>query len=289
MDRLTIAVNADGSLKETDYAQSPYNKRGLAYLHVHNNGLVLLLPEISADGWLREIHTSRKVVIAPPARSGYRKHIDLVFIDGTDSPFSLCLDRTVQVSAPLRNRETILRVYNASGQLQTQMACAITLPMGDTYIAHVTTNTGHSRQAHRSEVADNVLGVMANWLTDMAAGTTRAIYQDKYACRLERESNKSALFIISRVDDTLSHTDIVKFSVCIHTRDKRRAWTEVNGVGNPPPVPFCAVNLLEQNLTTEDMIYLPLLADFEKSMAWAWKEYQDERPKTHPQAQNIDN
>lgn len=280
MDKLTITVNDDGTIKTTDYAQSGYNRYGLAYLHVHSGGLALLLPDASAAEWLREIRTGKQVVIEPPARSGYRKHIDLVFIDGTDSPFSLCLDKTAQVSAALRNRDTVMRVYDAAGSLKAELPCTVKLPMGDTYIAHVTTNTGHRHQSHRADVADNAMETVSGWLLDMLDGKTRAIFGDQYACRIIRQAGKSILFAISRVSKQMKHTDIVHFAVCRHSRDKALAWREVDGIGEAPQVPFCAVRLLD-SVKMDDVPHLPLLADFERVLSWAWLEYQDNRPKNY--------
>lgn len=70
----------------------------------------LLLPTVHAAAWLPEIQTGTRAIIEPPVRQGYPNHIDIVFDDGTDSPFSLCLDRTQQldtakpVGAALPNR-----------------------------------------------------------------------------------------------------------------------------------------------------------------------------------------
>mgnify|MGYP000962210765 CR=1 FL=1 len=111
---LTIHNRPDGTIADTDYWQSEYNARGLAYLSGHRLGLRLLLPTAHADEWLPKIQTGKRAVIEPPAQQGYTNHIDIVFDDGTDSPFSLCLDRTKQLDTALRSGSTRLLVYAGS-------------------------------------------------------------------------------------------------------------------------------------------------------------------------------
>ena len=53
---LTIHNRPDGTIADTDYWQSEYNERDLAYLSGHSLGLRLLLPTAHADEWLPEIH-----------------------------------------------------------------------------------------------------------------------------------------------------------------------------------------------------------------------------------------
>lgn len=273
MDLLSIALDDKGIIAQTNYAESGYNTRGLAYLHVHASGLSLLLPDARAAAWLPEMATGRRVLIEPPARAGYSNHVDIVFDDGTDTPFSLCVDKGAQVSAVLRNRDTVLRVYDASGSLKTELPCTVKLPDGGTYINHISTNTDHRRRSPRSEVSDAALQTVSAWLSDMLDGQTRAIWQDRYACRIVRRSGKSVLFAVSRVDGEMQHTDIVHFAVCRHSRDKAKAWAEVGGRGNLPQVPFCAVRLLD-SITMADAPHLAMIADFERVMAWAWLERQ---------------
>ena len=92
--------------------------------------------------------------------------------------------------------------------------------------------------------------------------------------------SKFCEFVISRVSDDMTQTDLVRFTVCRHSRKKREAWALVGGAGEAPNVPFCAVQICQNNIIFEDFEFLPVFGDFERCLAWAWIEYQDEQKTT---------
>ena len=274
---LTIHNRPDGTIADTDYWQSEYNARGLAYLSGHRLGLRLLLPTAHADEWLPKIQTGKRAVIEPPARQGYTNHIDIVFDDGTDSPFSLCIDRTQQLDTALRSGNTRLLVYAGSLQDPLELPCTIALPDApkQNYLTHATASTGHSRRSYRSEVADDVVAAVKSWLPDLMAGRQRGVLDDRYAVRQEWGNSKSVGFVVSRLNEQMQPDDIVRIAVCRHSKRAALSWRYVGGKGTPPRVPFVAAGILADNLEAADLMALPVIADFERCLAWAWLEYID--------------
>lgn len=267
---LTIHNRPDGTIADTDYWQSEYNARGLAYLSGHRLGLRLLLPTAHADEWLPKIQTGRRAVIEPPARQGYTNHIDIVF-----DPFSLCLDRTKQLDTALRSGSTRLLVYAGSLKNPLELPCTITLPDApkQNYLTHATASTGHSRRSYRSEVADDVVAAVKSWLPDLMAGRPRGVLGDRYAVRREWSNGKSIGFVVGRLDDQMRPVDITRIAVCRHSKRAAPSWQFVGGKGAPPRVPFVAADLLTDNIEAADLMALPVIEDFEQCLAWAWLEY----------------
>ena len=274
---LTINNRPDGTIADTNYWQSEYNARGLAYLSGHRLGLRLLLPTAHAAEWLPEIQTGKRAVIEPPVRQGYPNHIDIVFDDGTDSPFSLCLDRTKQLDTALRSGSTRLLVYAGSLQNPLELPCTITLPDApkQNYLTHATASTGHSRRSYRSEVADDVVDTLKSWLPDLLAGQQRGVLGDRYAVRCAWNNSKSIGFVVGRLDDQMRPVDIARIAVCRHSKRAAPSWQFVGGKGAAPRVPFVAADLLTDNIEAADLMTLPVIADFERCLAWAWLEYID--------------
>lgn len=272
---LTINNRPDGMIADTDYWQSEYNMRGLAYLSGHHLGLRLLLPTAHAAEWLPEIQTGKRASIEPTAQMGYLNHIDIVFDDDTASSFSLCLDRTKQLDTSLRSGQTRLVIYAGGLQNPLEMPCTITLPDApkQNYLTHATASTGQSRRSYRSEVADDVVNMLKSWLPDLLAGQQRGVLGDRYAVRREWSNSKSIGFVVSRLNEQMQPADIVRIAVCRHSKRAAPAWQFVDGKGRHPRVPFVAAGILAENLEAADLMVLPAIADFECCLAWAWLEY----------------
>lgn len=122
---LVIHNTEDGKIDETNYWASAYNGHGLAYLSGHGGTLRLLLPNQYAKDWLKEIETAESVTIEPPVRKGYTTHIDIVFQDGTDNPFSLCIDLFRQVQGLPAQKNVRLLVYAGSLKNVLEFPCEI--------------------------------------------------------------------------------------------------------------------------------------------------------------------
>lgn len=149
--------------------------------------------------------------------------------------------------------------------------------MKDKYIWHVTTSTGHSRKSPKSEVKYETIAILKTWISDMLKGELRGIFDTNYACRVGVKNNKMIEFVISRLNDNFEHTDLVRFVVCSHSSRKRAAWGIVDGVGDAPNVPFCAVNLITNNVIKQDLDHIGVFADFERCIAWAWLEMLEDK------------
>ena len=272
---LTIHNNPDGTIADTNYWQSEYNARGLAYLSGHHLGLRLLLPTAHAAEWLPEIQTGKRAIIEPPVRQGYTSHVDVVFDDDTDTPFSLCLDHNQQLDTALHSGDTRLLVYAGGLQNPLELPCTIALPDApkQNYLTHATASTGHSRRSYRSKVADDVVETIKSWLPDLMAGRPHGVLGDRYAVRQEWGNGKSIGFTVSRLDAQMRPVDILKIAVCRHSKRAASAWRFVEGKGAPPRVPFVASDLLSDNIEASDLMALPVIADFERCLAWAWLEH----------------
>ncbi|AAP95154.1 hypothetical protein [[Haemophilus] ducreyi] len=275
---LTIAngKNGDGHVAETNFWHSEYNQRGLVYLSRHSKALRLFLPTAHLGAWLPDIETAKSVTLEPPARQGYPNNIDIVFEDGSDCPFSLCIDKAKQLDFTPHFESTKIIIYLGSLNDYITLPCEIKLgnqqpqKTKEQYIYHVTVDTGHARKSPKSEVPSELIGQLKQWVKDMLDGQLRGIFDTKYTCRVGKHHSKLCEFVISKTDDNFNHTDLVNFVVCRESRHNRQAWKLVGGQGNAPEVPFCAVKLHNQNIQLDDMFNLSLFADFERCIAWAW-------------------
>lgn len=149
--------------------------------------------------------------------------------------------------------------------------------MAEQYIYHVTTSTGHARKSPKREVNRATLDILRGWVVKLLNGEQMAITDERYSCRVGAHDSKFCEFLISRIDEQMRTADLVRFTVCRHSRQKRKAWEAVGGEGEAPNVPFCAAQLFPANVRPEDLEFLPVFGDFERCLAWAWIEYQEER------------
>ncbi|OAM44387.1 hypothetical protein A7Q00_01985 [Eikenella halliae] len=109
----------------------------------------------------------------------------------------------------------------------------------------------------------------------MLAGQQRGVLDDRYAVRREWSNSKSIGFVVSRLDEQMQPADIIRIAVCRHSKRAAPAWQFVDGKGHPPRVPFVAAGILADNLEATDLMALPIIADFERCLAWAWLEHID--------------
>lgn len=116
--------NAGQQLAGTNYWTLPHAARGLCYLTANAGALRLLVPD-AAPGYLAEMRTAKRVLIED-SMSAPGQCYDLVFDDGTASPFCVALDRR-QCDRPLTaGRDVPLLVYTPAG-LQLQLLAEIRL------------------------------------------------------------------------------------------------------------------------------------------------------------------
>ncbi|CAM3033652.1 hypothetical protein [Dichelobacter nodosus] len=134
------------------------------------------------------------------------------------------------------------------------------------YFKHVTVNTGHTYISTRDEVRDSVIETMIDWFERMQNGETINIYDD-YSCYLIKSYNKMADFMISmRKRGAVYSDNVIRFTVCLHSRTAKECWSIVGGEGAPPENPFIAVLIINPLLVDID------LADFERCLAWGFYE-----------------
>lgn len=149
--------------------------------------------------------------------------------------------------------------------------------MTEKYIWHVTTSTFHTRKSLRSEITEDIATLLKPWLENMLNGELQEIVKGRYFCRIGQYNGKMIEFIISRLTIDFQQTNVIRFVVCNHSRKKKFAWDLVDGKGEVPEAPFCAAQLLMENFIPEDLAYLPVFADFERCIAWAWLDLRNEK------------
>ena len=86
---ITIANNGP-DIADTNYWASEHANVGLCYLSGNAGAWRLLVPE-AAEGLLPEMRTGKRVTIEPSISAAGA--LDIVFEDGTDSPFAVTIDR----------------------------------------------------------------------------------------------------------------------------------------------------------------------------------------------------
>lgn len=135
-----------------------------------------------------------------------------------------------------------------------------------TYFKHVTVNTNHTCNSRREEVRDGVVETMIDWFYKMKKGEVINIY-DNYFCKLIKSNSKMADFIISaKQADSIYSDNVIRFTVCLHSRTAKECWLIVEGEGQPPDNPFIAVLIINPMLIDVN------LADFERCIAWGFYE-----------------
>ncbi len=86
-----LSIENDGSnIRATNFWQTPFAAAGAFYLSVNANAFRLLVPD-SQKAAIQEISTAREVIVSRgpwPAKSR-ADAIELLFEDGTDTPFTL--------------------------------------------------------------------------------------------------------------------------------------------------------------------------------------------------------
>lgn len=110
-----INIANDGEqIVSTNYWELPHAKKGLLYLSGNAKVWRLLLPAAAEGGMLPEMRTGKRVVIEPSIQSA--GCWDIVFEDGTDSPFAVALDKR-QVDRAVEPGECRLTVWGEGGKL----------------------------------------------------------------------------------------------------------------------------------------------------------------------------
>ncbi len=112
--------NAGPLLVETNYWHTEHARAGYVYMSANAGAWRLLLPTASA-AQLAEMRTGKSVLIEKNTAGG--KAWDIVFEDGTDSPFCVTLGQT-QFDRAVASGPCRLLVYTPDG-LQLDLPCTI--------------------------------------------------------------------------------------------------------------------------------------------------------------------
>jgi hypothetical protein len=113
-----IIENDGPAIRATDYWQSEHASAGLCYLSGNAGHWRLLVPE-AAEGLLAEMRTGRRATIEPSMVN--ERCWDIVFDDGSSSPYCLTIDKRQVDRAVETGRATLTVWTEASG-------CVLTLP-----------------------------------------------------------------------------------------------------------------------------------------------------------------
>lgn len=113
-------VNDGAAIKDTNYWGTEHAMRGLCYLS-GNAGVWRLLVPPEAETLLAEMRTGKKATIEPSLH--LPGHWDVVFEDGTSSPFSVALDPR-QIDRALEPGRCWLHVWTRRGR-EMDLVCRV--------------------------------------------------------------------------------------------------------------------------------------------------------------------
>lgn len=128
MSGLIVIENDGQEIKHTNYWETEHADRGLMYLSVNAGVLRLLVPAGQvAAGVIDEIRTGTRAELVPTIRPQLRRsHLDLVFEDGSPSPYSISIDRQQVDIIPHNGNNKRLLVYTEAG-LVLELPCRVKL------------------------------------------------------------------------------------------------------------------------------------------------------------------
>jgi hypothetical protein len=140
----------------------------------------------------------------------------------------------------------------------------------DTYLNHITLDTGHTRRAPRDEVAPETLQFIGEHLRRAVATGSDPIPDLPYDLR----ASASPPFLLGTIMD--GSAPILTFGVAPRARGAARLWAMlIEGRGyaaeaaQPPPAPWCAVRFDLPHLLPKISTWA---AAYESRVAWAWIE-----------------
>ncbi|MDR1911773.1 MAG: hypothetical protein LBQ52_05440 [Helicobacteraceae bacterium] len=99
---MVYVENDDGAIVSTNYWDSEFNARGLAFLSINAGVYRLLLPKKS-DDWLFEIASAKTIVISHGLnRNTGKDGFEILFDDHSNNPFYLHIDERQSDRIPLK-------------------------------------------------------------------------------------------------------------------------------------------------------------------------------------------
>ena len=136
------------------------------------------------------------------------------------------------------------------------------------YIWHVTLDTGHGVRSHRCDVDSTVITIVGQQVAEALKAGSADI---RPGYRIEPHAAGAALMAMV-VGDTAG--PLVSVAVAPHSRVSARLWGLLEQDGPAPAAPWCAIRMLPD--VVADLGALSWLGDFERCLAWAWLERNDE-------------
>ena len=146
-------------------------------------------------------------------------------------------------------------------------------------IQHITLNTGHSRDSHRSEIRDDVIALLQNLLVRACEGEEVMIpYVGFYSLTAQCTGECLAASVYADHTNLLCSIVVAADPICaaelwptMHRLVPLPLATDPTEI---PDTPWCAVLLTEQcHQYPEAMEWL---GDFERSLAWSYLTTEDD-------------
>lgn len=117
-----ITFENDGqNIASTNYWSSDHATKGLCYLSANAGAWRLLVPPAAAH-YLAEMRTGKSASIEPSAQMPGRCW-DVVFEDGTDSPFFLAIDKR-QTDRAMQDGDCVLAIWTEAGKV-LELPCIV--------------------------------------------------------------------------------------------------------------------------------------------------------------------
>lgn len=117
-----IEISNDGAeILSTNYWTTDHAARGLCYLSGNAGAWRLLVPPAAGD-YIAEMRTGKKATIEHSIKMP-GKCLDIVFDDGSDSPFFLAIDKR-QIDRKLEPGKCTLSVWTSAGK-QLELPCEV--------------------------------------------------------------------------------------------------------------------------------------------------------------------
>lgn len=163
-------------------------------------------------------------------------------------------------------------------------------------LTHITLTTGHVSHTSRSEVPENHIRFMADLINsakpERLPGTAATFLQFK----IPFDSSYSAMLSKDGTNllTTLLHQTfgpIFTFGTALRSDEGAKLWELLGGLGNQPPVPWCAVKFeLGMMMATlsrpQDVQWF---GSFERDVAWGWHALGDTSASDAPYEQTPEN
>jgi hypothetical protein len=139
---------------------------------------------------------------------------------------------------------------------------------GDSSVRHITTTSGHVRALHRSDRDEAKIQLVAHRLELGLTQRIDSIPDLPGHCALMAAEGPDLLVTVF-LDRSEGPIPLLTFGVATQTSPNvERLWRIVGGTGAPPAIPWCATK--EEPYAAGHHVTLPLIAEYERLVAWAW-------------------